>query len=143
MQGEALDLAYLERWIESLGLPLEQDKAMKRRTFLARTGAALGGSRISMSDDSPGAIEAGVIYFIDAALADLQAESLEPVRRGLAELQARVQNTYGENSFAGLRRLPARIRNHRLIVFLRVAQGSRVRGQPARRLDGRRGRAFL
>lgn len=119
---------------------------MKRRTFLARSAKAMGGSRIAMSlpavlatsaaacraredggpfrvltdseaadfeamaarilpsDDSPGATEAGVIYFIDAALADLQADSLEPMREGLAALQADIRTTYGEASFAALDR---------------------------------------
>ncbi len=117
---------------------------MKRRLFLARAGAALGGSRIALSlpailatsavacrardegspfkaltaseaaefeamaariipsGDSPGATEAGVIYFMDAALADVRADALAPMRQGLAELQTEIRSTYGEESFAGL-----------------------------------------
>jgi gluconate 2-dehydrogenase gamma chain len=119
---------------------------MKRRLFLARAGAAIGGSRIAMSlpailatsavacrardegspfkvltaseaaefeamaaqiipsDDSPGATEAGVIYFMDAALADVGTDALEPMREGLTELQAEIRSTYGEESFARLDR---------------------------------------
>lgn len=117
---------------------------MKRRAFLARAGAAIGGSRIAMSlpailaastaacrareegapfkaltdaeaedlaamaaqilpsGDSPGATEAGVIYFMDAALAGPEADSLESLRAGLAELQSDVRETYGSDSFASL-----------------------------------------
>lgn len=121
---------------------------MKRRAFLARTGAAIGGSRIAMSvpailatsaaacrardegrpfrvlsdleaadleaisaqivpsGDSPGAREAGVIYFIDGALADLEAESLDLVRDGLAELRREIRSKYGVLSFAALDEAP-------------------------------------
>jgi gluconate 2-dehydrogenase gamma chain len=59
-------------------------------------------SCIFPSGDTPGAVEAGVIHFIDAALGGLQAESLEAVRRGLEELQANVRSEQGESSFASL-----------------------------------------
>lgn len=116
---------------------------MERRTFVARAGGALAGSRLAMSwpaalatwatactardagrfrvlsdaeaadieaiaarilpsDDSPGAVEAGVIHFIDAALADLQADLLEPVRSGLNGLREKSRVEHGEASVAGL-----------------------------------------
>jgi gluconate 2-dehydrogenase gamma chain len=117
---------------------------MKRRAFLARAGAAIGGSRIAMSlpailatstvacrardeeapftvlsdseaadlaamaarilpsDDSPGATEAGVIYFMDAALAGPENESLPPLRAGLGEFRTELRDAYGSDSFAAL-----------------------------------------
>jgi gluconate 2-dehydrogenase gamma chain len=117
---------------------------MKRRAFLARAGAAIGGSRIAMSlpvilvtstaacrardegapfrvlsdseaadlaamaarilpsDDSPGATEAGVIYFMDTALAGPEQESLSPLRAGLAEFRSELRDAYGSGSFAAL-----------------------------------------
>ncbi|MFV1986244.1 MAG: gluconate 2-dehydrogenase subunit 3 family protein [Gemmatimonadota bacterium] len=59
-------------------------------------------AQIIPSGDSPGAREAGVIYFMDAALADARADALEPMREGLAELRADVRETYDAESFAGL-----------------------------------------
>jgi gluconate 2-dehydrogenase gamma chain len=59
-------------------------------------------SCIIPSDDSHGAVEAGVIHFIDAALAGLRSDSLEPVRAGLEDLQARVAREHGDTSFAEL-----------------------------------------
>ncbi|MBM3735994.1 MAG: gluconate 2-dehydrogenase subunit 3 family protein [Acidobacteria bacterium] len=45
-------------------------------------------SRIIPSDGSPGAREAGVIYFIDRALGGWQSEHLPAYRRGMTEVQA-------------------------------------------------------
>jgi len=59
-------------------------------------------ARIIPSDDSPGAAEAGVIHFIDAALSEFEAESLAPLRSSLAELRADLQQTDGQPSFAAL-----------------------------------------
>lgn len=115
---------------------------MERRTFVARAGAALAGSRLAMSwpaalttwaactardsggfrilshgeaadieaiaarilpsDDTPGAVEAGVIHFIDAAFADLQSDWLEPFRSGLNELREKSRMEHGTASLAGL-----------------------------------------
>lgn len=117
---------------------------MRRRAFLASTGATIGGSRIAMSlstmlatwatacrardggepfrvlsvaeateleaiagciipaDDTPGAVEAGVIHFIDAALAGFEADSVEGLRQGLGDLQGRVRGAFGEPSFAAI-----------------------------------------
>jgi gluconate 2-dehydrogenase gamma chain len=47
-------------------------------------------AQIIPSDDSPGAREAGVIHFIDAALGSFAARRAESLRAGLAELNARV-----------------------------------------------------
>ncbi len=55
------------------------------------------------TDDTPGAREAGVIHFIDRALGDFAAESLEAVRTGLVELQATVDAAHpGAGAFADL-----------------------------------------
>ena len=117
---------------------------MKRRAFLTNTGAAFGGSWISLSmpailatagvackakeeggafrvlsqdeatefeaiatriipsGDSPGAKEAGVIYFIDTLLADIDPELHEPLQQGLQGLHSQIRNAYDAASFAGL-----------------------------------------
>jgi len=117
---------------------------MKRRAFLAQSGAAISGSWISMSlpailaasqvsckakeegtafrvftaseanefeamaaqvipsGDSPGAREAGVIYFMDTVLAEDQAGGIDRLRNGLAELQADIRDAYGADAFAAL-----------------------------------------
>lgn len=46
-------------------------------------------ARILPSDETPGAVEAGVIHFIDRAFVTFQAGALPSVRAGLAELSAR------------------------------------------------------
>lgn len=59
-------------------------------------------ARIIPSGDSPGAREAGVIYFIDTVVADIDPGILEPMRKGLLSLQVDIRETYGTDSFAGL-----------------------------------------
>ena len=117
---------------------------MKRRTFLNESGAALGGSWISLSmpallaagaaackareedsafsvltaaeaaefeaiaaqiipsGESPGATEAGVIYFMDRVLAGTQSAALEPMREGLAQVQEQISEKFGSKTFTGL-----------------------------------------
>jgi len=58
-------------------------------------------ARIIPTDVSPGATEAGAIYFIDYALGE-RNEILTPIREGLAELQAMAQSTYGAATFHSL-----------------------------------------
>ena len=58
--------------------------------------------RIIPSGDSPGAREAGVIYFIDTVLADIEPGVLEPMRKGLLSLHTEIRETYQKDSFAGL-----------------------------------------
>lgn len=53
------------------------------------------------TDDTPGAREAGVVYFIDLSLATIMAEDLEVVREGLEELTRTVQQE-GAGTFAAL-----------------------------------------
>ncbi len=59
-------------------------------------------ARIIPSGDSPGAKEAGAIYFIDTVLADIQPKTLEPMRKGLVSLQSDIQEAYKTTTFAGL-----------------------------------------
>ena len=59
-------------------------------------------AQIIPSGETPGATEAGVVFFMDAALADTQADMLEPLRDDLRDFQADLQSTYGSTSFAGL-----------------------------------------
>ncbi|HZT23787.1 MAG TPA: gluconate 2-dehydrogenase subunit 3 family protein, partial [Verrucomicrobiae bacterium] len=47
-------------------------------------------SRVIPTDETPGAHEAGVVYFVDRALASFAADSQKIFRAGLPELQARV-----------------------------------------------------
>ena len=60
-------------------------------------------AQIFPSDDTPGAREAGVIYFIDRALHTFRADDHAPLREGLDELAAHVQATYpGTAAFSAL-----------------------------------------
>ena len=51
-------------------------------------------ARIIPADDTPGAREAGVVYFIDRGLATFAVESQKTYREGLPELQARVTEMF-------------------------------------------------
>lgn len=59
-------------------------------------------TRIIPSGDSPGAREAGVIYFIDTVLADIDPDVAVPLRKGLIGLQADVLQAYDTPTFAEL-----------------------------------------
>jgi len=77
------------------------------RGFLVLTDAEAAdieaiAARILPSDDSPGATEAGVVHFIDAALSQFEAGALAGLRSGLAELQAYIERTDGLPSFTAL-----------------------------------------
>lgn len=68
----------------------------------ARELAAIA-ERIFPSDDTPGAREAGVIYFIDRALGSIMADYLVPIRAKLAELLRRITVVFPEiGTFSGL-----------------------------------------
>jgi len=67
----------------------------------AREFAAIA-ARIIPTDETPGATEAGVIYFIDNVLGTSRTEVLAPMRAGLASLQASAQSSYGSASFSAL-----------------------------------------
>jgi hypothetical protein len=51
-------------------------------------------ARIIPTDDTPGAHEAGVVYFIDRGLATFSADDQKTYRDGLPELQARVSELF-------------------------------------------------
>jgi len=59
-------------------------------------------ARIIPSGDTPGATEAGVIYFIDTVLADIDPALLDPMRNGLRSLQADIHKAFDAASFADL-----------------------------------------
>jgi gluconate 2-dehydrogenase subunit 3-like protein len=60
-------------------------------------------ARIIPTDDTPGAREAGIVYFIDRGLATFYAEDQKTYREGLPEMQARVTEMFpGAAKFSGL-----------------------------------------
>jgi gluconate 2-dehydrogenase gamma chain len=59
-------------------------------------------AQIIPSGETPGAREAGVIYFMDTLLADTRPELLPALRAGLQSLNSSVRETYDEPSFAEL-----------------------------------------
>lgn len=56
-------------------------------------------ARIIPSDETPGATEAGVIYFIDTVLEAGRKEELTTLREGLGDLQARTVASYRVDYF--------------------------------------------
>jgi len=60
-------------------------------------------SRIIPTDDTPGAHEAGVVYFIDRGLTSFYGDDQKTYREGLQEMQARVAETFpGATKFSAL-----------------------------------------
>src|SRR5262245_19061291 len=51
-------------------------------------------ARIIPSDDTPGAREAGIVYFVDRALVTFGADDQKTYREGLPEMQARVAEMF-------------------------------------------------
>ena len=68
----------------------------KLEVFTADQAAEIdaAASRIIPTDDTPGAHEAGVIYFIDRALATFAADHREDYEEGLPVLQAKTQELF-------------------------------------------------
>ncbi|MEZ5490915.1 MAG: gluconate 2-dehydrogenase subunit 3 family protein [Gammaproteobacteria bacterium] len=64
----------------------------------AREYAAIA-ARIIPTDETPGATEAGVIYFIDNILSSSRAEVLPTMREGLAELLTTCKTIFGSATF--------------------------------------------
>jgi gluconate 2-dehydrogenase gamma chain len=59
--------------------------------------------QILPADDTPGAGDAGVVYFMDRVLGTFAAGQLDGIRTGLADLEARVRERHGPGArFAGL-----------------------------------------
>src|SRR5712664_858774 len=62
-------------------------------------------ARIIPTDDTPGAREAGVVYFIDRGLATFAVDDQKTYREGLPELQARLREMFpGGSKFSSLAR---------------------------------------
>jgi len=59
---------------------------------------AAAASRIIPTDDTPGAREAGVIYFIDRALATFASDNRDDYEKGLPVLQAKTRELYPDIS---------------------------------------------
>lgn len=74
-------------------------------TFTEREGADFDAfaARIVPTDDTPGAREAGSVYFADQALGDVLSDLLPIVRGGLAAMNERVRETFPDaEAFAEL-----------------------------------------
>lgn len=72
---------------------------------LSEPEAALVDGLVSMiipTDETPGAHEAGVVYFVDMALNSFAAPRLEIIRNGLAEVQSMIQDIRADTSFTEL-----------------------------------------
>ncbi len=59
-------------------------------------------ARIIPTDDTPGAKEAGVIYFMDNVLGTSRAELLPELRAGLSQLQRSADSEFGNPMFSSL-----------------------------------------
>lgn len=60
-------------------------------------------AQIIPTDETPGAREAGVVYFIDRALGTFMSDDLEPVREGLRDFEADLRKKHPEAAtFAAL-----------------------------------------
>lgn len=57
-------------------------------------------ARILPTTDTPGAREAGVIYFMDKALGSFMSDELESIRGGLADLEAGITTSFSDLSEA-------------------------------------------
>lgn len=81
-----------------------QASAAGFKTLGEEEGAELAAiaARIIPTDDTPGATEAGAIYFIDNVLGTSRREELEPIRRGLASLVATAQARFDVPAFRSL-----------------------------------------
>jgi gluconate 2-dehydrogenase gamma chain len=73
-------------------------------TLSAEEGADFSAiaAQIIPTDELPGATEAGVVYFIDAALRGFMAGAAADLRRGLAELNRKAAAAQSGARFAGL-----------------------------------------
>jgi gluconate 2-dehydrogenase gamma chain len=93
-------------------------------------------SLIIPSGATPGAREAGVIYFIDKALATFDIDKREAYRQGLRTVQARRQELFpGSTSIAGLKpanqlHLAEAIENTAFFEMLRVHTVMAFLGRP-------------
>jgi gluconate 2-dehydrogenase gamma chain len=74
----------------------KSSNAAKFRFFSPEQAVEIDGitSRIIPSDETPGAREAGVVYFIDQALTTFAVDDQQAYREGLPTLQARVRELF-------------------------------------------------
>ncbi len=97
--GTGLSAAWVTaNWPALLGAAMHAHKAAKAATppkfefFTAEEAVEVTAitARIIPTDETPGAREAGVVYFIDRALATFAADDQKTYREGLPDLQSRV-----------------------------------------------------
>jgi gluconate 2-dehydrogenase gamma chain len=110
--GTGLSAAWvMAHWPDLLSAATHAHKAAKaiaapKFEFLtAEEGAEIEAitARIIPTDETPGAREAGVVYFIDRGLATFGAEDQKTYREGLPELQARISEMFpGKAKFSSL-----------------------------------------
>lgn len=74
----------------------------KTLSLAEATELAAIAARIIPTDETPGATEAGAIYFIDHVLGSSRAEVLEPVRQGLAALASDAAAGHNGSLFSAL-----------------------------------------
>ncbi|MCC6771956.1 MAG: gluconate 2-dehydrogenase subunit 3 family protein [Gemmatimonadaceae bacterium] len=99
------DRASVEKALAYAARAVKQRPAPPFATLTPDEGAALGAmaERIIPTTETPGAREAGVIFFIDRALGSFENSALPDVRTGLAALNARAASRKGgAASFAAL-----------------------------------------
>lgn len=110
--GTGLSAAWISaHWPEMLSASThahraaESNAAAKFEFFTSEQAAEIEAltARIIPSDETPGAREAGVVYFIDRSLATFAADDQKTYREGLPELQVRVSEMFpGGAKFSGL-----------------------------------------
>lgn len=100
-----LDLALIEDALAHAAQAVRQSPPPPFRTLTPDEAAELSAvaSRIMPTTETPGATEAGVIYFIDRALGSEQKSALPMLRAGIADLKRRAaRRKPGTKSFAAL-----------------------------------------
>ena len=101
----ALDWATVREALAHAAHAVEQSPPPPFRTLTADEAAELSAvaARIVPTTDTPGATEAGVIYFIDRALGAEQKKGLAMLRKGIADLKGRAaRRKAGTKTFASL-----------------------------------------
>ncbi|MGO9934167.1 MAG: gluconate 2-dehydrogenase subunit 3 family protein [Steroidobacteraceae bacterium] len=91
---------------QAVKLAAQPGQPVRFAVFTAEQAAELEAmvSQIIPSDDTPGAREAGIVYFIDRSLATFATSSRAVYMQGLIELQAKSRQMFpGSRSFSGLR----------------------------------------
>jgi gluconate 2-dehydrogenase gamma chain len=110
--GTGLSAAWISaNWPALLSAATHAHNAAKEATppkfefFTAEEAAEIGAitARIIPTDETPGAREAGVVYFIDRGLATFWDDNQKTYREGLPDLQAKVKEMFPSVSkFSGL-----------------------------------------